>query len=193
MLKTEPTKAGGIARLRRCDVDGRFWTSTPPEKLDQWLPATATDSAGNGDSRQAADRQTLGGLGGSPSALVDLSVLPGSASSKPSGARALKAEPPRFGEFWVEYPRKVARAAALKMWISRQLDHSADLIIAAIRDQAIEFRLREPDKVPHAATWLNGERWKDEVDRRPRPVGRPARHDGNLDDLLDWRAKEAAR
>jgi hypothetical protein len=79
------------------------------------------------------------------------------------------------------------------MWISRELDHSADLIISAIRDQAIEFRLRDPDKVPHAATWLNGERWKDEVDRRPRPVGRPARHDGNLDDLLDWRAKEAAR
>ena len=185
VLKTEPIRSGGTARLRRCDRDGRFWT-TANEKLDHWLPATATDSAGNGYATAIADSQPLGGRGGLPLVISSNSRVtpePDRASSKPSDARAMST---RFPEFWALYPRRVARIKAEEIWIKRKLDQHADVIIAAIQLQAPDFLAREPDKVPHAATWLNQERWKDEIDRRPRPVGRPARSDGNIEHLSDW-------
>lgn len=89
-----------------------------------------------------------------------------------------KAEPARFSEFWGFFPRKVARLAAVRMWISKELDQHADAIIESIQLQRDAFVALmdegKPDKVPHAATWLNGERWKDVVDRRPRLPGRPS-------------------
>jgi hypothetical protein len=98
-------------------------------------------------------------------------------------------EPPRFAEFWAIYPRHVARIKAVEIWIKRELDQHADVIIAAIQLQRPEFMSREPDKIPHAATWLNQERWKDEIDRRPRPVGRPAKSDGNIEVLGEFLAR----
>lgn len=175
VIKTEPTAAGGTARLRRCARDGRFWTRAF-EKLDHWLPATAIADSGNGNRRQIADRSPLGGLGGSDLFPSDLSdrIRKNPAASQPPNQTRPRVEPPRFAEFWSLYPRKVARAAALKNWIKQKLDQQADLIIAAIQLQAPDFLARETDKIPHAATWLNQERWKDEIDRRPRLVGRPA-------------------
>jgi len=180
VLKTEPTVSGGKARLRRCERDGRFWTRST-EKFDHWLPATAIADSGNGAPTAIADNSQLGGRGGLPQGI---SPLP----SKLSGART-RVEPTRFAEFWAVYPRRVARKLALKIWINEELDQHADVIIAAIQLQSPEFLTREPDKIPHAATWLNQERWKDEVDRRPRPVGRPAKSDGNVGELGDWLAR----
>ena len=180
VIKTEPTSTGAKLRLRRCDRDGRFWTRSI-EKLDHWLPATAIESAGNGIPTANAVRSPLGGMGGLPSGVRSL-------PSKQSGAPA-RVEPLRFAEFWSAYPRHVARAAAVEMWIKRKLDQHADVIIDAIQLQRPEFMTREPDKVPHAATWLNQERWKDEIDRRPRPVGRPAKSDGNIAELGDFLAR----
>lgn len=169
VVKTEPMSTGGKARLRRCERDGRFWTHSL-EKLDHWLPATAIDDSGNGSATAIAVGSqlpaTLGDRGGLDQGLKSVPL-------KQSGGRA-RVEPPRFAEFWAVYPRRVARIKAVEAWIKRELDQHADLIIAAIGLQAPEFLTREPDKIPHAATWLNQERWKDEVDRRPRPVGRPA-------------------
>jgi len=190
VLKTEPASSGAKLRLRRCDRDGRFWTRSM-EKLDHWLPATAIESAGNGSATAIADRMPLGGRGGLPQGISSVSPVEERASSKPSDARAMKAEPPRFAEFWAIYPRHVARAKAVEIWIRNKLDQHADVIIEAIQLQRPEFLSREPDKVPHAGTWLNQERWKDEVDRRPRPVGRPAKSDGNVGELGDWLARSS--
>ena len=119
---------------------------------------------------------------------------PGSSSlplrRSPERARV---EPSRFAEFWALYPRKIARAAALKVWIRAKLDQNAEPIIAAIQIQRDEFLQREPQFVPHASVWLNGERWKDEIDRNPRRPGRPpTRDDRNAEVLMNLVRKEAA-
>lgn len=70
-----------------------------------------------------------------------------------------------FVEFWNAYPRRVGKKAALKAWekIHPDFDLAAQ-IVAAIHLQALADR--ELRFIPHPATWLNGERWTDEPERR---------------------------
>ncbi|MFB3816122.1 MAG: hypothetical protein ACE147_00545 [Candidatus Methylomirabilales bacterium] len=70
-----------------------------------------------------------------------------------------------FVAFWSLYPRHVAKKAAIKAWT--KLKPGDDLRATIMRALALQvkhdFSKREQDKIPHASTWLNGERWKDEV------------------------------
>lgn len=164
-------------RLHRCPGHGRFWTS---ETLLKWEPKLGQELGHDAAGGLPANRPRtagglLGGLGGDSSALVLVSEsgLNPNARSSPNRARALRIEPPRFSDFWTKYPRKKARKKALEYWVNGKLEQEADSIIVALISQLPEFEGREPDRVPHPATWLNQERWKDEPDRAPRPVGRP--------------------
>lgn len=69
----------------------------------------------------------------------------------------------RFGEFWDAYPRKTNKALALKSWGKQGLDAKADEIIRAVLLQAKGWA--DPKYIPHASTWLNGQRWEDEVEQ----------------------------
>lgn len=67
-------------------------------------------------------------------------------------------DPPGFPEWWAAYPRKVARAAAARAYRSARKRATEDVLLDAVRRKAW------PDDerfVPHAATWLNGDRWLD--------------------------------
>jgi hypothetical protein len=71
-----------------------------------------------------------------------------------------------FSEFWDRFPKKVARVAAEKAW--RKLGPDADLIktiMAAVDEQKRSDAWTKDGGryVPNAATWLNGQRWTDEV------------------------------
>jgi len=73
-----------------------------------------------------------------------------------------------FEAFYSAYPRHVAKQAAVKAWPG---DDLATKIMAALEWQAPEFSKREPDKIPHPATWLNGKRWEDEkTTNKPKPT-----------------------
>jgi hypothetical protein len=65
---------------------------------------------------------------------------------------------PEFAEFWERYPRKVAKAAAVKAWGMATRDTAPATIMGGLA------KTRWPDLqfVPHPATWLNGRRWEDE-------------------------------
>jgi hypothetical protein len=73
-----------------------------------------------------------------------------------------------FEQFWAIYPRKVAKAHALKMW--RRL--TSEEKFAALHAIPIHARYwhaagRETDRIPHAGSWLNpieGRRWEDELE-----------------------------
>jgi hypothetical protein len=77
-----------------------------------------------------------------------------------------------FEEFWKLYPRKVARAHALKMW--RRL--TTEEKFAALHALPVHIRYwdaagRDADRIPHAGSWLNpvdGRRWEDELEM-PKP------------------------
>ena len=68
----------------------------------------------------------------------------------------------RFDIFWKQYPRKVARPNALKSWLKIKPD---DVVLKKMLDAINHQQLpsKEIQFVPHPATWLNAERWNDEI------------------------------
>lgn len=68
-----------------------------------------------------------------------------------------------FAEFWNAYPKKLCKADAVKAFAKALKKASAEEIIAGV------LRTRWPDNpqyIPYAERWLNGERWSDVVDTR---------------------------
>jgi hypothetical protein len=64
---------------------------------------------------------------------------------------------PAFVEFWKQYPRKVAKGAAIKAWPG---DDLLPVITLAL-DWQIK-RWTDPQFIPHPATYLRQRRWEDE-------------------------------
>ena len=77
----------------------------------------------------------------------------------------------RFDEFWNIQIRKSGKKKCLQTWKSRKLDKIADRIVEAYEKQITHiFNFREKDKIPLPLTWLNGDRWEDEiVSEKPKP------------------------
>jgi hypothetical protein len=69
-----------------------------------------------------------------------------------------------FDLFWNEYPRKVGRGLAVKAW-SKAI---AKTLPATIMDGLTQWKRSkdfpsEEKYIPHATTWLNAERWLDQI------------------------------
>ncbi len=90
----------------------------------------------------------------------------------------------RFAEFWAVWPRKAAKAEALKAFGQAGLGkddlHAAEFlhetVIPAVRKQTIANGWDQPGRmqfIPHAASWLRAKRWEDEVIVRHRHAGGP--------------------
>lgn len=71
--------------------------------------------------------------------------------------------PDRFDAFWAVYPRKTNKAAAVKAWPKAVTKVGADALVQMATDYANSPARPEVKFVPHASTWLNGERWMDEL------------------------------
>lgn len=70
-----------------------------------------------------------------------------------------------FEEVWDRYPRKVGKGAAKKAWV-KACNKINDL---ALRDAVFEYIEAVNGKtkkfIPHLSTWLNQERWEDELEK----------------------------
>lgn len=74
-----------------------------------------------------------------------------------------------FNEFWALYPRRIAKAAARKSWA--RLTPEQQLAAArAVQNHAQYWLTKETELefIPHPATWLNQERWEDELVIEPK-------------------------
>jgi hypothetical protein len=70
----------------------------------------------------------------------------------------------KFDEFWAIYPRKQDKQRAKKIWDRKGLDCEADKIIEDILLRASrEVQWQNKEFIPHASTYLHGERWNDEI------------------------------
>ena len=72
-----------------------------------------------------------------------------------------------FEMFWKAYPRKVAKAEARKAWNQTQATRpDLETILKAIKgaSQTEQWMRGNGQFIPHAATWLRGERWEDEFE-----------------------------
>ena len=72
--------------------------------------------------------------------------------------------PERFDEFWAVYPNRVKKKAAMRTWRSRKLDKLADVIIENIRTRIDSDPRWEAGFIPDPTTFLNGDRWEDEIE-----------------------------
>ncbi len=69
-----------------------------------------------------------------------------------------------FEKFWAAYPRKVAKAEARKAWAqTASIRPDTDSLIKAVLShcETEQWMKSNGAFIPHAATWLRGERWED--------------------------------
>ena len=71
-----------------------------------------------------------------------------------------------FDTFWSEYPKKVGKGAAKKAFEKARKKASIETLVTAVRRQKCGSQWTKDDGqyIPNPATWLNQERWEDEVD-----------------------------
>ena len=77
----------------------------------------------------------------------------------------------KFDEFYKLYPRKVGKGNAVKAWKKIK---NPDEVIAGLKAQLFSLSQLETQFIPHPASWLNADRWEDEVDKT-----HLLQHDGN--------------
>jgi DNA-binding transcriptional MocR family regulator len=94
-----------------------------------------------------------------------------SANAKPEK----KAEPIQDGSFdvfWKFYPKKAGKKDARKAWAKVEPDKHPEIMQSLAKHRGCIGWVKDDGQfIPNAATWLNAERWEDEV--RPHVEGRP--------------------
>lgn len=101
-----------------------------------------------------------------PSYLIDREVTYDQPSNTDINKRVNKKSNPSalFLIFWNKYPRKSNRAAAEKAFDKLKVDERLLMtMLHAIGHQSQTDQWKNPQYIPHPATWLNNRRWEDEV------------------------------
>ncbi|MFB7617803.1 hypothetical protein [Kitasatospora sp. NPDC056181] len=109
---------------------------------------------------------------------LPLSPLSGDNSPSP---RISPAPPPDlFDAFWTAYPKKVGKGTARTAW-TKALKRGADpaAIVAAVPRHAAHWRATntDPKFIPHPTTWINGERYDDELHTPQPPAPQQSQQD----------------
>ena len=81
------------------------------------------------------------------------------ASAKTAAAEAKDAD---FEKFWSEYPRKIGKKPARRAFDKVKVP--VETLVDALRVQKCGSQWAQKQFIPHPATWLNQERWEDEVE-----------------------------
>jgi len=71
-----------------------------------------------------------------------------------------------FEKFWIVYPKKRKKEAALKAWSKLPMtDELLDTILKAVEKQSKtpDWTKDDGQFIPYPATWLNGHQWEDEI------------------------------
>ncbi len=78
---------------------------------------------------------------------------------------------PLFDVFWKAYPRKTNKAFAQQVFGKLRVDQALlDKMVLAIGQQKQSEQWKNPQYIPHPSTWLNGERWEDELTTTAKPL-----------------------
>lgn len=77
-----------------------------------------------------------------------------------------------FDLFWGAYPRKAGKGQARRAFGTALRKTSFHTILTAIDAQRGAGMFQDMTYIPYPATWLNGERWTDEIVPRERPAFR---------------------
>ena len=72
-----------------------------------------------------------------------------------------------FDLFWSGYPKKRKKKTARDIWKRKKLDRIADQLITDVKNRLIRDKRWLDGFVPDPTTYLNGERWNDELESEP--------------------------
>ncbi len=84
-----------------------------------------------------------------------------------------------FEAFWAVVPKRVAKGAARKAYISALKRSDAATILAGMVRYASSRKGQDANFTAHPATWLNADRWADEAGSIPEPRQ-------EVDRLMTW-------
>ncbi len=69
-----------------------------------------------------------------------------------------------FEQFWDSYPRKQNKTKAQKVWKNKKLDKQLHIILEDLAKRKLDdHQWKTKQFIPLATTYLNGERWNDEI------------------------------
>jgi 5-methylcytosine-specific restriction endonuclease McrA len=77
-------------------------------------------------------------------------------AGKPSGVR--------FDDWWKAYPKKAKKKQSREIWKRKRLDSKADDLIADVQNREQNDDRWQRGFVPDPTTYLNGERWQDDIE-----------------------------
>jgi hypothetical protein len=73
----------------------------------------------------------------------------------------------KFEEFWGLYPRKTGKGKAKQSYQKAIAKIPEQNLIQALKDRLEDLGKLESQFIPHPSTWLNQERWEDEITNKP--------------------------
>ena len=79
-----------------------------------------------------------------------------------------------FAEWYALYPRKRGKGQAVKAYRAARKKVSQETLVATLQEQMPILIKDGVDFAPYPATWLNGERWDDEIAPQPQSTGLPS-------------------
>jgi hypothetical protein len=123
--------------------------------------------------------------------------LKGAVSAKVSSVVENKATDSEFESFYLSYPRKVAKPQAKKAWSKNKCVLAE--VLPALEQHKKTWK--DPQFIPHPATWLNQRRWEDETIVKQestfqQPTNSPVETIKNnewVDDFWTWLHQEQGR
>ena len=68
-----------------------------------------------------------------------------------------------FDDFWILFPRHVAKKDARLAWEKLKPDFQMTALVALVEWRQVWIRRNEMEFTPYPASWLRGERWDDEL------------------------------
>ena len=89
-----------------------------------------------------------------------------------------------FDKFWKIYPRKIGKAKAKDAFNKAVRKAPLVIIMDAVSEYAQSVQGKDAKFIPHASTWLNQERWDDEIEA---PEGVDIEFRGMVNDLARLR------
>lgn len=115
------------------------------------------------------------------------------ADSDESAAREQK--PTRFTEFWQAYPKKVGKGAAAKAFKAikwREIEFPALMSALEKQKQSAQWQDEGGRFIPNPATWLNQERWGDELPTERGSQSRISPKSNQATELIERAKRERA-
>jgi len=72
-------------------------------------------------------------------------------------------EQPTFADFWLLYPKRIAKMEAEKAWNRTSAAERVESLTALIAWRSVWIAEGRLQFVPNASTWINQKRWSDEL------------------------------